>query len=40
MTQAEKLKPDIINYSRRKRIAAGSGTSLADVNRLLSHSRT
>ncbi|MBB6736072.1 signal recognition particle protein [Cohnella zeiphila] len=35
MTKAEKQKPDIINYSRRKRIAAGSGTTLADVNRLL-----
>lgn len=35
MTKAEKQKPDIINYSRRKRIAAGSGTSLADVNRLI-----
>ncbi|MFC4305923.1 signal recognition particle protein [Cohnella boryungensis] len=35
MTKAEKKKPDIINYSRRKRIAAGSGTTLADVNRLL-----
>ncbi|MBB6690351.1 signal recognition particle protein [Cohnella xylanilytica] len=35
MTKAEKQKPDIINYSRRKRIAAGSGTSLAEVNRLL-----
>ncbi|MCC3376266.1 signal recognition particle protein [Cohnella sp. REN36] len=35
MTKVEKQKPDIINYSRRKRIAAGSGTTLADVNRLL-----
>lgn len=35
MTKAEKQKPDMINYSRRKRIAAGSGTSVADVNRLL-----
>jgi signal recognition particle subunit SRP54 len=35
MTKAEKKKPDIINYSRRKRIAAGSGTTVADVNRLL-----
>ncbi|MBB6636671.1 signal recognition particle protein [Cohnella thailandensis] len=35
MTKAEKLKPDIINYSRRKRIAAGSGTSVADVNKLI-----
>lgn len=35
MTKAEKQKPDLINYSRRKRIAAGSGTTVADVNRLL-----
>ncbi|WEK56220.1 MAG: signal recognition particle protein [Candidatus Cohnella colombiensis] len=35
MTKAEKKKPDIINFSRRKRIAAGSGTTVADVNRLL-----
>jgi signal recognition particle subunit SRP54 len=35
MTRQEKLKPEIINYSRRKRIAAGSGTTVADVNRLL-----
>jgi len=35
MTKAEKLKPDMINFSRRKRIAAGSGTTVADVNRLL-----
>lgn len=35
MTKAEKQKPDIINFSRRKRIAAGSGTTVADVNRLI-----
>lgn len=35
MTQEEKLKPAIINASRRRRIANGSGTSLQDVNRLL-----
>ncbi|WP_172194418.1 signal recognition particle protein [Saccharibacillus qingshengii] len=35
MTSVEKQTPDIINYSRRKRIAAGSGTSLAEVNRLI-----
>lgn len=35
MTRQEKLKPDVINFSRRKRIAAGSGTTVADVNRLL-----
>jgi signal recognition particle subunit SRP54 len=35
MTRAEKQKPEIINFSRRKRIATGSGTTVADVNRLL-----
>lgn len=35
MTRQEKQKPDLINFSRRKRIAAGSGTTVADVNRLL-----
>jgi len=29
------VKPSIINGSRRKRIAAGSGTTVQDVNRLL-----
>lgn len=35
MTPYEKENPTYINGSRRKRIAAGSGTTLADVNRLL-----
>jgi len=35
MTAAEREKPEIINGSRRKRIAAGSGTTLQEVNRLL-----
>jgi signal recognition particle subunit SRP54 len=35
MTRQEKQKPEIINASRRKRIAAGSGTTVTDVNRLL-----
>ena len=35
MTQEEKVKPYIINGSRKKRIAAGSGTSVGDINRLL-----
>ena len=35
MTPAEREMPDIINGSRRKRIAAGSGTTVQDVNRLL-----
>ncbi len=35
MTQQERRHPDIIKASRRKRIAAGSGTQVQDVNRLL-----
>ena len=35
MTKQERMKPDIINGSRRKRIANGSGTSVEDVNKLL-----
>lgn len=35
MTQAERVQPDIINGSRRKRIANGSGTSVSDVNKLI-----
>ena len=35
MTRRERLNPDILNGSRRKRIAQGSGTQVADVNRLV-----
>ena len=35
MTALEREKPEIINASRRKRIAAGSGTTVQEVNRLL-----
>ncbi len=35
MTPAERKDPDIINGSRRKRIASGSGTTIQEVNRLL-----
>lgn len=35
MTKAEKDHPEIINASRRKRIAKGSGTTIQEVNRLL-----
>jgi signal recognition particle subunit SRP54 len=35
MTPEERRRPAIINGSRRKRIAAGSGTAITDVNRLL-----
>ena len=35
MTQAERENPAILNSSRKKRIAAGSGTTVVDINRLL-----
>jgi signal recognition particle subunit SRP54 len=35
MTRKERLYPSILNGSRRKRIAGGSGTSVQDVNRLI-----
>ena len=35
MTQAERENPAILNSSRKKRIAAGSGTTVVDVNRLV-----
>ena len=35
MTKEERQKPDLIDNSRRKRIAAGSGTNPAEVNKLL-----
>jgi signal recognition particle subunit SRP54 len=35
MTRRERLHPEVIDGSRKRRIAAGSGTSVADVNRML-----
>lgn len=35
MTPAERQRPDMIKGSRKKRIAAGSGTQVQDINRLL-----
>lgn len=35
MTKKERAKPDIINASRRRRIAAGAGVKVEDVNKLL-----
>ena len=35
MTQYERENPSVLNGSRRKRIAAGSGTSITEVNRLI-----
>ena len=35
MTPQERKRPDVLNGSRKKRIAMGSGTSVAEINRLL-----
>ena len=35
MTKKEREKPEIINASRKKRIASGSGTTVQDINQLL-----
>jgi signal recognition particle subunit SRP54 len=35
MTKKERAKPDVINGSRRKRIAGGAGVEVSDVNKLL-----
>ncbi|HEY4943726.1 MAG TPA: signal recognition particle protein [Rhizomicrobium sp.] len=35
MTKVERAKPDVINGSRRKRIALGSGVEVSEVNKLL-----
>ena len=39
MTAQERRKPDIINASRKRRIARGSGTEVQDINELLSQFR-
>jgi len=39
MTGKERRNPDLINSSRKKRIAAGSGTSVQEVNKLLNQFR-
>ena len=35
MTRKERANPDILKHSRKKRIAAGSGTNAAEINKLL-----
>ena len=35
MTKAERKNPKLLNASRKKRVAAGSGTSVQDINRLV-----
>jgi signal recognition particle subunit SRP54 len=39
MTKAERAKPEILAASRKRRIAAGSGTRVEDINRLLKQHR-
>ena len=39
MTKAERKKPALMNASRKKRVAAGSGTSVPEINRLLKSHR-
>ena len=39
MTKKERAKPAILNASRKKRVAAGSGTSVQEINRLLKSHR-
>jgi signal recognition particle subunit SRP54 len=39
MTKAERKKPDILAASRKRRIAAGSGVDVAEINRLLKQHR-
>lgn len=39
MTRQERRRPDILNASRRRRIAQGSGTKVQDVNRLIKQFR-
>jgi signal recognition particle subunit SRP54 len=39
MTRGERRNPDILNASRRRRIARGSGTDVQEVNRLIKQFR-
>jgi signal recognition particle subunit SRP54 len=39
MTKQERMKPDIINGQRRKRIAAGAGVEVSEVNKILKMQR-
>lgn len=35
MTKEERAKPEILNFSRKKRIAAGSGTNVEEINKII-----
>jgi signal recognition particle subunit SRP54 len=39
MTKTERKKPDLLNASRKKRVAAGAGVEVQDINRLLKQHR-
>src|SRR5690606_5464500 len=39
MTKAERKKPDLLNASRKKRVARGAGVEVQDINRLLKQHR-
>lgn len=39
MTKGERTKPELLNASRRKRIAAGSGTQVSEINKLIKQHR-
>ena len=39
MTKAERKKPDLLNASRKKRVASGAGVEVQDINRLLKQHR-
>jgi len=39
MTKKERLRPELLNASRRKRIAAGSGTQVSQINKLIKQHR-
>jgi signal recognition particle subunit SRP54 len=39
MTKAERKKPDLLNASRKRRVAAGSGVEVSEINRLLKQHR-
>ena len=39
MTPGERANPDVLNGSRRRRVARGSGTSVQEVNQLLNQFR-
>jgi len=39
MTKLERKKPDLLNASRKRRIAAGAGVDVAEINRLLKQHR-